>query len=101
LDTAKNLWDAAVNMEDFLNKMNDMHIGGGNLRLQNGKIIGVYDTCYCSLPRLQPGMSSTYCFCSAGWFERLFSDVLKRPASVELIHSIVGGSEECVFEISF
>ena len=34
-----------------------------------------------------------------GWFEKLFSSIFERKVLVGIIHTILDGFEECVFEI--
>lgn len=86
---------------EFLRLLNEQHIGGGQLHIDdNGKIIGLYSSCYCGIPKATKDMPSCYCECSAGWFEKLFSSVFERKVEVKLICSILGGASECVFEIS-
>ena len=88
-------------MSEFLRLLNDQYIGGGQLRIdENGKIIGTYLKCYCGIAKVIKVMPSCYCECSAGWFEKLFSEVFERRVEVKLIHTILDGYSECVFEIS-
>jgi predicted hydrocarbon binding protein len=44
-------------------------------------------------------MSPVYCYCSAGWCERLFSSVFNRPVTVNKIDTILNGNDKCVFEV--
>lgn len=88
-------------ISEFLCLLNEQHIGGGQLRLDDsGKIIGVYSHCYCGIPKVTKNMPSCYCECSAGWFEKLFSNIFERNVQVKIIHTILSGAIECVFEIS-
>lgn len=97
---AKDVYKKAKNMDDFLNLLNERHIGGGKLHRKDGKIIGVYEKCYCGLPKYGKGMSPVYCNCSVGWFERLFSSVFEREVEVRKLQTILDGSDQCVFEIT-
>lgn len=101
VEKAKRLHSRASSTNDFLRLLNEEHIGGGQLHLKDGKIIGVYNTCYCGLAKQAKGMSSVYCYCSAGWFERLFSSTLGDSVKVSKVQSILNGSDKCIFEISF
>lgn len=89
------------NIDAFLNLLNENHIGGGQLHIEQGKIIGVYSKCYCGIPKNTKNMPSCYCECSAGWFEKLFSSIFEREISVNIIHTIVSGYDECIFEIKY
>lgn len=98
---AKTIYGESDGIEDFLIKLNETRIGGGHLRLRDGKIIGVYDQCYCGLVKKLKGLSPLYCYCSAGWYEQLFSSVFSRPVVVEKIVTIPDGADHCEFEVSF
>ncbi|MDF2541404.1 MAG: hypothetical protein K0S47_1122 [Herbinix sp.] len=87
------------NLDLFLSHLNQNHIGGGKLRYEGNVIIGTYDTCYCGVPKATKGMPSSYCECSAGWFERLFSEVFEKKVTVARVQTIVEGFDRCVFEI--
>jgi predicted hydrocarbon binding protein len=92
---------AKGNLSDFLRLLNEQHIGGGQLRLdESGNIIGVYSHCYCGIPKATKSMPACYCECSAGWFEGLFTNVFERSVQVKIIHTILDGSVDCNFEIS-
>ena len=101
ISRAKSLNDTTDNIEDFLEKLNETRIGGGQLHLRDGKIIGVYDKCYCGLVSKLKGLSPLYCYCSAGWYEQLFSSVFARPVIVKKIATIPDGADHCEFEISY
>ena len=45
-------------------------------------------------------MNKTYCECSAGWYQKLFSEVFEREVSVKIVDTIVNGAAECTFEIT-
>jgi predicted hydrocarbon binding protein len=56
--------------------------------------------CFCSLVNAtEEKISLTYCHCSKGFVKKLWESVLKRPVEVELIQSVMSGSEECKFAI--
>jgi predicted hydrocarbon binding protein len=97
---AKTLCAKSKNLEDFLRLLNERRIGGGRLHIKDGKIIGIYEQCYCGLARSTKNLSPLYCNCSAGWYERLFSSVFKKPIKVKIVQTILDGSDICVFEIS-
>ena len=98
---AKTIYGESDSMDDFLEKLNETRIGGGQLHLKDGKLIGIYDKCYCGLINKVKGLSPLYCYCSAGWYEQLFSSVIDRPVEVEKIATIPDEVDHCEFEISF
>ena len=99
VEKAKKLYAGSVGLEDFLDRLNQNHIGGGQLRLQGGRVIGVYDTCYCGLAKRAKRLPPDYCHCSAGWYQKLFGAVLGGEVVVRKLQTILDGAEACVFEI--
>ena len=101
ISRAKSIYKESGDIEDFLSRLNETRIGGGQLHLRSGKIIGIYDKCYCGLVKNIKGLSPLYCYCSAGWFEQLFSSVFDGQVIVEKIMTIPDGADHCEFEISY
>jgi predicted hydrocarbon binding protein len=101
ISRANTLYTVSTDIEDFLTKLNETRIGGGRLHLRDGKIIGIYDKCYCGLVKKLKGLSPLYCYCSAGWYEQLFSSIFQKPVEVEKVATIPDGADHCEFEISF
>jgi predicted hydrocarbon binding protein len=98
---AKSIYEESAGIEDFLTKLNETRIGGGQLHLRDKEIIGIYDRCYCGLVNKLKGLSPLYCYCSVGWYEQLFSSVFDKPVEVEKITTIPDGADHCEFEISY
>lgn len=91
---------AQGDMNLFLELLNEKGIGGGQLRLEEKDlIIAVYSKCYCGVAKGVKGLSAGYCQCSAGWFQKLFSRTLEKNVTVNIIHTIISGENDCVFEI--
>ena len=101
LSRAIVIYKESADIEDFLSRLNTTRIGGGQLRLRDEKIIGIYDRCYCGLVNKVKGLSPLYCYCSAGWYEQLFSSVFNKPVEVEKIATIPDGADHCEFEINY
>lgn len=101
ISRAISIYNESDGIEDFLHRLNLTRIGGGQLHLRNGKIIGIYDKCYCGLVNTLKGLSPLYCYCSAGWYEQLFSSIFDKPVEVKKIATIPDGADHCEFEISF
>lgn len=100
LDRARRLAKQARDLDDLLERLNQVHIGGGHLRHEGDVIHAAYDRCYCgSVNQTQEPLSATYCHCSCGWYRQLFETLLDRPVEVELLGSIIQGSETCQFLI--
>lgn len=58
--------------------------------------------CVCPIAVHKNGTnSSTMCFCSEGFAEKMFSNVAGVPASAEVISSIRRGDESCKYKVVF
>lgn len=99
IELAKNIYEKSTTIDEFLVGMNDIGIGGGNLHIEQNKVIAIYKNCYCDIPYETKKLNPLYCQCSAGWFQRLFSEVFGKPVSVKKINTITNGASECTFEI--
>lgn len=100
LEKARKHWRQAETIDDFLDRLNQAHIGGGSLRREGNVIYGSYGRCYCgSVSQAREPIPSTYCYCSCGWYKMLFETVLERPVEVELLSSIAQGADACRFAI--
>jgi predicted hydrocarbon binding protein len=97
---ARSIYEDSDNLEDFLTGLNKLRIGGGKLHTREGKIIGIYEQCYCTLARKTKDLSPLYCYCSEGWYEELFSAVFEKQVEVKKLHTILDGSSCCEFEIN-
>jgi predicted hydrocarbon binding protein len=100
LGTARKHWREAEDIDDFLERLNQAHVGGGSLKREGGTIYGSYGRCYCgSVSKAGEPTPSIYCQCSCGWYKMLFEMVLERPVEVELLASIAQGADACRFAI--
>lgn len=100
LAKARRLQQEARNLDDLLNRLNEVHIGGGHLWRDGDVIHASYNRCYCgSVSKTRQPFSATYCHCSCGWYRQLFETLLDRPVEVELLSSIIQGDERCQFLI--
>ena len=100
LEKARRLWREVDTINDFLDGLNQAHIGGGSLRREGDTIYGSYERCYCgSVSKAAEPIPLTYCYCSCGWYKMLFETVLERSVEVELLSSIAQGADACRFAI--
>jgi predicted hydrocarbon binding protein len=87
-------------IDDLLDKLNQTHIGGGRLHRDGNLVHASYERCYCgSVSKTRQPISTVYCQCSCGWYQKLFETILGKPVQVELIDSIIHGAETCQFVI--
>ncbi|MFL7795054.1 MAG: DUF6144 family protein [Anaerolineae bacterium] len=100
LEMARKHWRESSAIDDFLDRLNQAHIGGGGLWREGNAIYGSYGRCYCgSVSKAAEPMPAVYCHCSCGWYKMLFETVLERPVEVELLSSIAQGADACRFAI--
>ena len=101
LQKAQHLHDESLNLDDFLDRLNEAHIGGGHLEREGEVIYAAYGRCYCGSVSISKELfSDTYCHCSCGWYQKLFETLFKQPVEVELMSSIIQGSDRCRFIIN-
>jgi Family of unknown function (DUF6144) len=100
LEKARSLYNKASDIDEFIDKLNEAHIGGGKLRRENNIIHASYEQCYCgSVSKSRTPISTVYCQCSCGWYKQLFESTLAKPVKVELVDSIIHGADKCQFII--
>lgn len=112
IERAKKRRSKFKSEEDFLAA--ELHKPQAGTRLErDGNVLYQYYTpknfkrpmrCYCGLMRGLPGetqVSLTYCQCSRAFVETLWSAALDRPVTVQLLSSVINGSEACTFKIMF
>lgn len=95
----RKIYEQSSTIDELLAGMNESGIGGGNLHLKNNKIVAIYKSCYCDIPYETKNLNPSYCQCSAGWFQHLFSEVFGKSVSVHIVDTITNGAKECTFEI--
>ena len=96
LQKARRIKQKAQNLDEMLNMLNEAHIGGGHLKREGGRILGIYDRCYCgSVSKTKELFSNTYCQCTCGWYRQLFEMLLEKTVEVELLSSIIQGNDRC------
>lgn len=95
----KELYAGSKNIEDFIQRYNKH--GGGKLKREGKKIKAIYSRCYCgSVSGAKEMIPMSYCYCGAGWYKRLFEEVLAKPVKVKVLKSIASGAEKCELVIS-
>jgi hypothetical protein len=56
---------------------------------------------YCHCPRIRDMLktgetiSTTYCYCGAGFYKGIWEEILRQPVEVELLESVLAGDEVC------
>lgn len=100
LQRASQIRRMAAGIDDLLRRLNEAHIGGGNMYWEGNIIHASYARCYCgSVSQTRLPISGTYCGCSCGWFRELFELLLGQPVEIRLVSSIIQGGDSCQFQI--
>ncbi len=56
--------------------------------------------CHCPIARQRlEEISPTLCYCSTGWYRRLWEGVLGKPVRVKLLRCMTRGADSCQFAI--
>lgn len=60
---------------------------------------------YCHCPRVREAVkdnlmiSTTYCYCGAGFYKGIWEEILQRPVEVEVLESVLSGGDVCKIAI--
>ena len=60
---------------------------------------------YCHCPRVREvlqgdeRLSSTYCYCGAGYYKGIWEEILQRPVDVTVVESVLQGGDVCSIRI--
>lgn len=60
---------------------------------------------YCHCPRVREilktreTISTTYCYCGAGYYKGIWEEILQQPVEVEALQTVLNGDEVCQFAI--
>lgn len=62
---------------------------------------------YCHCPFVHPyldelpaRLSPTFCFCGAGWYQRLWEGILGQPVKIEHVETLLRGNDQCTLTIT-
>ncbi len=82
---------------DFIGKMNDQGVGW---TLKDNVIFTYYDSCSCPmLEGVDHLERKTWCYCTLGFNQQIFENVLGVPIEAALLKSIKMGDDKCVMSI--
>lgn len=100
ISEAARAYAESRDIDDFLARLNEMGIDGGNLTREGNTIYVRYGECYCGIVnRVGERISRTYCNCSVGWNKALFEAVFQRSVEVNLVESVISGAKRCLLEV--
>jgi hypothetical protein len=101
---------APVRFEDWIARIKKQD-GDGSVKVEGNTIYFQYlknyqgldapeAFCLCPLVESKPaGLSATYCHCSVGYIQEIFSRKFGQPVKVDLLDSVLRGGKRCKFKI--
>ena len=101
LKTSIGLFEKYPNIEDFINELQKTHFAG-NFKIENNIIDCNFGTgkCVCGMVKsTKESIPILWCECCKGHVRWLFETTLKKTLNIEMISSVVSGSDDCRFKI--
>jgi hypothetical protein len=99
--TVRKKFEESNSMQDFLNKISIK--GVTYVLIDKNTIVAEYQRCFCGQVKgstnIFPDM--TYCECGTEFNRQYFSSAFRKPVEVELVRSIISGSDSCKYIIHF
>jgi hypothetical protein len=100
-EKVKKLYENSADYDEFCERFNKEYSPGNQLAYDGGALYLSYPTCYCSCINRGDGyVTNSWCVCTLGYTEKLFSCALSGKVNVELLESVKTGGEKCVMKIT-
>lgn len=103
LMTSIELYKKYPNINDFINELQKTHFAG-KLKIEKNIIYGTFNMgkCVCGMVKAtKETIPMLWCECCKGHVKWLWEETLKKPLRVEMLESIISGSDDCKFKIYF
>ncbi len=92
----------ADSIKEFISLFNQNETFAFLEYISDNKIRFCYPECYCAcVKRVPQELSKTWCYCTLGNAEGIFSTVFKTGVKVTLLESIKTGADKCVIEVEW
>lgn len=92
----------ADSIENFVKHFNENETFASLTYISENKILFCYPECYCScVKRIPKEVTKTWCYCTLGNAEGIFTEVFKKDVKVTLLESIKSGADKCVIEVEW
>ena len=101
LKTAINIYKKHPNIEEFTNELQKTNFAG-KLKVEDNIIYCNFSSkkCVCGMVKsTKEIIPILWCECCKGHVKWLFEETFKKPLNVEMVSSIVSGSDDCRFKI--
>lgn len=100
-EKVKSLYERSADYGDFCERFNKEYAPANSVSYDGDALYFSYPTCYCSFVKRGDGdVAPSWCMCTLGYAERLFSHALSREVQVELLESVKTGGQKCVVKIT-
>lgn len=92
----------AHSIKEFVDLFNQNETFASLEYVSDNTILFCYPECYCScVKRVPQELSKTWCCCTLGNAEGIFSTVFQKGVVVTLLESIKSGADQCVIEVKW
>lgn len=101
LKTSIELFEKYPNIEDFINELEKTNFAG-KFKIENNIVSCNFGTgkCVCGMVKsTKEPIPILWCECCKGHVRWLFEGTLKKHLNIEMISSVVSGSDDCRFKI--
>ncbi len=99
MDAMRRLWERSADLDDFTARFNASK-QGAEMWTEGGDLYFAYPACYCScVNKVDAPLPRTWCLCTLGYTERMFSYAFDRPMRAELLESVKTGGRRCVLRV--
>lgn len=92
----------AASIGEFVELFNQNETFASLEYISENKILFCYPECYCAcVKRVPRELSKTWCYCTLGNAEGIFTEVFKKDVKVTLLGSIKTGADRCTIEVEW
>jgi len=99
-DEIRRIYRTSKGRPDFVRRFNEAEFGPV-LQLDGEGFLFEYTQCYCSFVKhVESALPASWCACTLGYAETLFSYVLDHKVSAVLLESIKTGGNRCIIRIA-
>ena len=92
----------ADSVKEFVYSFNQNETFASLEYISDNKLLFCYPECYCAcVKRVPQELSKTWCYCTVGNAEGIFSEVFRKDVKVTLLESIKTGADKCVIEVEW
>jgi hypothetical protein len=100
LESFRKIYKKCRSLEEYAERRNEETKGAVRFEARSGLLYVSYPQCYCAMVKNAPNkIPKTWCLCSCEYTRRACSYAFEQPVEVKLLKSVLGGDDECMFEV--